>query len=224
MNSDCIYGCFSLNTTTSVDLPVPFGEPSLSLRTGEHLPYTINTPGFHTGSFILAAPNPRPTVYVPQRNEKIDIVSVGKISQGEEAVTTLLLVMNSEPNDMKLADLIHEKIYTKLEGTFLACISLVGDHSKLIFLARNIEMHMLGMSNQNHTFLVWSNEENLEERMREAYDNEFFYYRFPVFKAGSMVLQSQYLCARYKRWKRKFSDSLHVFSAMENLIRKTIRT
>jgi hypothetical protein len=220
---DRLYGCFTLftnNIISPADLPIPFGGESLVCKTGCHLPRN-NSSENSAGSFILASPNPRQSLFVPSRNERIDAICVGSKKTEEYAVKHLVIV-NSEPNEMKMAKLVKERIYDQLSGTFMVCMSQTGPHSKILILTKNIELYLLGVCDDEDAFLIWSNEVQLEERMREAYRNKFLYYRFPIYNRHSIVLQSQYICSRFRRWNREMRDNLRIFSALENFITTNI--
>ncbi len=218
MNST-LYGCLALSDSEIIDLPVPFGDQELVSRTGSHLPKKDAS-----GSFILSSSNTPPSQFLPHRNEKVDFVGVGTFPQGADYAPKLMMLSNSEPNQLPIAELIYQRVFYNLQGVFLITISHTGPHSKFVILANRIQLYMLGVVNKEQCFLVWSNEEALEKRMKEQYQNKFLYYRFAPFSVGSLVLQTPYLCSRYRRWKREAKDNLHIFSALESFINNTKRT
>lgn len=219
-----LYGC--LNLQPSEELTLPFDGRGLFFRRGSHLtkqPVQKSIPG----DFILASTESiLPTSYVPSRNERIDAVSVGQIhhNAGTKLIVGLLLAINSEKNDMKFSELIHSRLYKNVEGQYLACVSQSGPYSHFIFLANSLKLNIIGVTNEDSMFLVWSNEEALEERLKEETGNKFYFYRFPSLTNGSLVFQTKYLCTRVRRWQAEMRDRLKVFSAVERLIFKNIRS
>jgi hypothetical protein len=224
---DSLYGCLNLDEVASghVLTATPFSEPGLILKTGNHFPKEEQAIATRPGFFMLASPGKttRPSVFVTARNERVDITAVGETMHSDDYVTKLLLIINSEPNDLPFADLVQKRIFSQVKGSFLFCLGQTGPHSKFIFLARNVEMYMWGVANRHSSFLLWSNDADLEDQLRLEYKNKYYFYRFKPFNYGSMILQSQFLIHRYKRWKKDFQDNLYIFSALENFIRKTIR-
>lgn len=216
-----LYGCLTLQSTHEFLLPID--GSSLDFRRGSHLVKASNST--IPGDFILAADKIIPTAFVPSRNEKIDAVSVGSVnhSLGINYVVRLLLAINSEKNDLQFPELINERLYKNVTGRYLICISQAGPHSHFIFLVRNVPLYILGVTNDEQTFLLWSNEPDLEERLKREHGNKFYYYRFIPLTMGSLVLQTKFLCTRFRRWNAEMGDRLKIFSALERSIMKNIR-
>ena len=176
-----IYGCLNLSPISELNLTVPALSPNdEEVIRGYHLVKDDNGRCIFPGYFMFKA-SEKNTVFVPSRQEKIDASFIGKINhpQGLSFLIRLLLMLNSEKNNMKLSDIVYEKLYSHLEaqGHYLAVISQTGAHSKMIFLSKGIKLYLIGVTDGLSNFLIWSNEVDLELRMRKEYGNKYYYYR-----------------------------------------------
>lgn len=90
---------------------------------------------------------------------------------------------------------------------------------KFILFSREIPIHMNVFCDEACMLLVWSNEAQLEHRMREHYGNRFVTYRMPPIVNSACVLQTYYLKKRMGRWKYEMrGDNLRVLNALEAFI------
>jgi hypothetical protein len=222
---DAMYGCLNLHSAP-IPLAFPFKDnEGFRYKQGYHIGRQKKEESV-AGEYIFAGHRLQPTVHVPSRDESIDSMMMGEIVNplGMAFANRLLLTINSERNDLTFPDLIHERLMKRLSGSFLVCISQSGPHSNFIFLINNIELNIVGVVSDKQTMLVWSNESRLEERMREESGNKFFYYRFPTMNKGSLVLQTAFLCNRFRRWQAEAKDKLKIFSAIERQVIKNLRS
>ena len=222
-----LYGCLTLSDTPKLVLTVPeLSSLDSEVKHGYHLPSKKDTDEVSAGFFMMRAEEST-TVFVPSRQEKLDANLTGSLvhPQGLTFLIRLLLMLNSEKNEMKLADIVYERLYKHIDtqGHYLAVISQSSPHSRLIFLSKGIKLYLTGVTNSNSNFLVWSNEEDLELRMREEYKNKYYYYRFPHVLDRCLVLQTQFICTKFRRWRGDIQDRLRVFSILENQIFKAAR-
>lgn len=223
-----LYGCLNLITTPKLVLTVPFFSPLTDtlLKTGYHNPKEFEPTVVPAGYFMLRAVNTH-TVFVPSRQEKIDACMVGEMIHplGLTFLVRVLLMLNSEKNNLKLADLVYERLYqhSDTKGHYLSVISQSSPHSRMIFMSKGVKLYLIGVTDGDSSFLVWGNEPDLELRMRAEYRNKYYYYRFPHILDRCLVLQTQFICTKFRRWQNDIQDKLRVFSALENQIFKAVR-
>lgn len=220
-----IYGCLNL-TPSKLALTVPaLSITRDEVKWGYHLAHAENQ-HLSAGLFMFSAPETS-TIFVPSRKEKIDAGIIGKLTNvnGLPFLVRQLLLLNKEKNNLRLADIVYERLYKNKDtnGHYLATISQTGPHSKLIFMSKGIKMYMIGVTDATSIFLVWSNESDLETRMRQEYNNKYHYYRFPYVLDRCLVLQTQFIYTKLKRWQEDLNDKLKVFSALEHQIFKAVR-
>lgn len=198
---------------------------SLTFKDSPHMIKRVSPTACVSGHCVLGGTSVSPELYVSARNERIISTRVGEVdhSHKEDYAIRLLLSLNSEPNRLKLPDLVYSRLYCSVPGQFFITFSQSSDHSRLIFLIRNVAVYFLGVVSDTEHYLVWSNEARFENSLKERYGNRYFYYRLPVVHSGCLVLQSQFLVTRYARWVSTVPDKLKVMSALENHLFKSHR-
>jgi hypothetical protein len=84
--------------------------------------------------------------------------------------------------------------------------------------------HFLGFCDNESTYLLWSNEAGIEERMRAHYGERFYYYRMKPFLNGMCVIQSVYLKKKIGAWQHMLADKLKIMNALEVHLFKRLLT
>lgn len=175
--------------------------------------------------------------YVPTRGMTISGYRVGVESKDNltRKVIQNLLTMNSD-NDVHeqstFLGLAHNNIYLKTQGRFIMSLDLASpldgqasQRSKFLLMSRDMQLNMLAFCNSSHTnmYLMWTNEQNIENRMQSVYGEEYYYYRvFPILNS-TCIIHSQYLMNKVKKWQRILRDPLKIFNALDShLHRKSL--
>jgi len=129
-----------------------------------------------------------------------------------------------EDKNLPYLDLVYAKVSTTLTGRMYAVFDVTSSKSKFVLMSKDIPVYLFTASNEDVTYLFWSNEESLRHRMREHYGDLFYYYNLGTLVNGTLVLQSYYLRKLYQKWRRLLRDHLKIMNALEEYVtKKTIR-
>jgi hypothetical protein len=138
-----------------------------------------------------------------------------------------LLAVNSDITEdeksLPYLDLVWAKVSSTLSGKFLATFDVNSDRSKLVIISRDVPVYMFLAFDDCGTYLVWSNEISLRQRMRDHYGDSFYYYPLGNMVNGTLVLQAYYLNQNWRKWRKNLRERIKVFNAFEEYINKKIR-
>lgn len=187
--------------------------------------------GFHLGKDSNSGrfwfdSDQKETLFIPSRGESLDAGSTGLIAnpRGLSYAVRLLITMNSDPNELKVADLTWNKVYPSLKGSCGVVLSQTGPNSKITLISRNKEVQLLGITVKSNYYLVWSDNPNIEDWLSNKLGEDLFCYRYSPLVNSTMVIQTRYLCSRLKRWSEKGDSSLKIFSAVGKQLIKSTRS
>lgn len=227
-----LYGCVVLHTARYGPSPVEF--PFNTLTNVEH--------GNHFGRFTQEAE----TVFdywlggssletvklsAPSRGVTIGGMRVGDSSVESNLTHKIiysLLTINADSSDedknRSYLDLVYSKVSKDLGAKMYACFDITSSKSKFVIMSKDLPVYLFTFSDDDATYLMWSNEASLKERMKEFYGERFFYYSFNTLTSGTLVLQSYYLHRLYQKWRKLLRDKLKIMNALEEYItKKTIK-
>ena len=222
-----LYGCVVLHTSREGPSPVtfPFGEVT-KVDYGNHFgrfdPGSENSFDYWLGGTDIEMAK----LSAPSRG-----VTIGGMRVGEPTEVNLthkiiysLLTINSdsseEDKNLPYLDLVYAKVSKDLGVKMYACFDIVSSKSKFVIMSKDIPVYLFTFSDEEATYLMWSNEESLRHRMREQYGERFFYYNLLTLTNGTLVLQSFYLRRLYQKWRKLLRDRLKIMNALEEYISK----
>lgn len=166
----------------------------------------------------------------PSRGVTIGGMRVGDVSAENVAhkIIYSLLTINSdsteEDKNLPYLDLVYAKISKNLQGKMYATFDICSSKSKFVIMSKDIPVYLFTFSDEEATYLMWSNEVTLRQRMREFYGEAFYYYNLGTLLNGTLVLQSYYLRRIYQKWRKLLRDRLKIMNALEEYVyKKTIR-
>jgi hypothetical protein len=167
--------------------------------------------------------------FVPSRAMQITGFRVGETTEHNltKKCVQYLLAVNSNPSpedtNKVYLDVAFEKVYSKISERFFLTLELTSRSSKFVLMTRDMPIYFTGFCDDESTYLMWSNESNLEDRLREHYGDRFYYYRMQPFLNGICVIQSMYLQKKIIDWKKNLRDRLKMMNALElHLFRRRI--
>jgi hypothetical protein len=230
LETDALYGYLCLSSYRSEESPLKFPFHDL-LRTysGNHV---SDYDSFREGPFDYCFGGG--TKVEPEfaklsnttRGVTISGMRVGDVSDENQTKHIIynLLTLNTnsteEDKDTPYLNLVYSKISKSLTGRFFAAFEVTSTRSKFVLISRAIPVYMFVACDDKATYLIWSNEETLRERMREVYQNQFFYYPLRPLTNGTLVIQSFYLKRLIKKWRASLHSDLRVMNVLDEYLRK----
>lgn len=226
-----IYGCLTLQAQgTPIDLSKLLPLADMKVDMSNHLslytPERANWFDYLHGGLNTESHK----AYVPARGMTISGYRVGVDTEDNltRKVIQNLLTMNSDSDvheQSTFLGLAHTNLYLKTQGRFIMSLDISSQRSKFLLMSRDMQLNMLAFcnSNQSNLYLMWTNEQNIENRMQSIYGEEFYYYRiFPILNS-TCIIHSQYLMNKVKKWQRVLRDPLKIFNALDShLHRKSL--
>lgn len=227
-----VYGCLCLQSDRQdpgppLDLPfagLPHVEEGNHLN--EHKPGVKQAFDFKLGSD--GADTAR--VYAAARNMTISAYKVGDDQEQSKAsrIAKFLLAMNSSAadneQDASFLELAYSKVFQKTDGHMFVMLNVTSVQSKILLMARDVPVYMFAFCDDYSTYLMWSNEQSLEQRMRDHYGNRFYFYRMPPIVNGTCVIQSFYLRTKLIKWTDRLRDRLKIMNALEGHLMRRSKT
>lgn len=167
--------------------------------------------------------------YVSARGLALTGLRVGE--DGEDTDSSLrkvihnLLAINSvsTEEEQKLSSylqLAYVKVFNKITSRSLLSIEVRSSQPKFIILTKNMPVYFLALVDDHASYLVWSNEATLEQRVKETFGEKFYLYRLPTYSNGVCVIQSNFLDKKFVHWNRQLRDKLKVMNALEAHLRR----
>lgn len=125
--------------------------------------------------------------------------------------------------DASFLDKIFVHVYPKLEGRVCLSLDYATARSQFILVSRDTAIYLTSFSDGKSYYLMWSNEQTLEQRFREFYGERLFYFRhFPLVN-GVMVLQSQFLVSKFAKWQTRLND-LGMLNSLDIFLQRKTRS
>jgi hypothetical protein len=232
-NGGTVLGCIVLQTqdASTSKLPrldFPFTELQ-KVETGNHITSFDSTcvapfDFWHGGRDAESA-----KMFVSTRGLSLSGFRVGEAT--EENLTRrciqYLLAINSGPTEdekkLPYLDLAYNKVFSKINERFFLSLDISSSSPKFVLMTRDMPVYFTAFCDNESTYLMWTNEAGIEERLREHYGERFYYYRMRPFLNGVCVVQSVYLKKKIMTWQHQLQDRLKVMNALEvHLFRRVI--
>lgn len=220
-----LYGCIRLTGQAPLDL--------------SFLEWTKLEQGNHISTFDSA--NPKPFDYwhgghyadhikqiVPARNTTFACFNI-KTGRQENLMTRLTQNIMSMRQDMEddlaessFLDKLYFHVFPKLEGRLCMSLDITSALSQFVLLTRDTTLYLTSFGDLKSRYLMWSNDQTLEQRLRQQMGERFSYYRHLPLTNGVMVLQSQFLSSKFAKWQNKLSD-LVTMNALDGFLQRKTR-
>lgn len=221
--SGTVLGCIVLQTVDDPRQPVldfPFTGMD-KVETGNHITSYDSTRRSTFDFWHGGRDTEHAKLFVPSRGLALTGFRVGE--QTEDNLTKrciqYLLALNSNPTEEEknkpFLDMAFKKIFSRVQERFFLSLDMTSSASKFVLLARDVPVYFTGFCDNESTYLLWSNEAGIEERLREHYKERFYYYRMRPFTNGVCVIQSMYLKKKVETWRTLLPDKLKFMNALE---------
>lgn len=132
------------------------------------------------------------------------------------------LAMNAGLKREERKDMLEQSTNTvmpTLQTPAFISMEMQSSQPKFLLFSRDIPIHMNVFCDEACMLLVWSNERQIESRMREYYGNRFVVYRMPPIVNSACVINTFFLRKRFNRWKYEMrGDNLRILNALESFI------
>lgn len=216
----------SAGTGANLGLDIPF-QDLLNSERGNHLrdfdPEQQHAFDFwhgHTGAESSK-------LFVSTRGISITGYRVGEPSETNltHSLVQNLLAINAGNTELEqqlpYLELAYQKVFSRLSGVrSFVSFEVSSSQSKFILMASHVPVWMWVVADDYCSYLVWTNEASLEDRIRAAYPDRFYYYRFRPLNNSVTVIQSFFLRKKLQKWGAKFKDNLKVLNALEQYLTK----
>lgn len=130
-----------------------------------------------------------------------------------------LLAINSNPTEEErnkpFLDMAFHKIFSRIPERFFLSLDFTSSAPKFVLMTRDVPVYFTGFCDNESTYLVWTNEAGIEDRLRAHYKERFYYYRMKPFTNGTCVIQSVYLKKKIETWHNLMPDKLKMMNALE---------
>lgn len=228
-----VLGCLVLQTPDEPELPrldFPFTELT-ELDKGNHISDSYENDRQMPFDFWVGGREAEHAkMFVPQRGLSLSGFRAGEQTPDNLTKRTIqqLLALNSNPTEaerkMAYLDLAYGKVFSRLQERFFLSMEIQSSSPKFVLMTRDIPVYFLGFCDNESTYLLWSNEAGIEERMRAHYGERFYYYRMKPFLNGMCVIQSVYLKKKIGAWQHMLQDKLKIMNALEVHLFKRLLT
>jgi hypothetical protein len=228
-----VLGCMALQTpeVPTLERPdFPFSELT-EVERGNHIAGSYETDRQMPFDYWIGGREAEHAkMFVPQRGLALSGFRAGEQTQENLTKRTIqyLLALNSNPTEeerkMAYLDLAYGKVFSKMQERFFLSMEIMSSSPKFVLMTRDIPVHFLGFCDNESTYLLWSNEAGIEERMRAHYGERFYYYRMKPFLNGMCVIQSVYLKKKISAWQHMLQDKLKIMNALEVHLFKRLLT
>lgn len=168
-------------------------------------------------------------VFVTERNISIEGRMVGQNSETvlrrtlNHVVTMNAGLQRSERSDM--LDQITSSVMPTLTTPAFISMEMSSSQPKFLLFSREIPIHVNVFCDDACMLLVWSNEKNIEQRVRDHYGNRFVTYRMPPIVNRVCVIHTYFLKKKFNRWKyESHGNNLRVLNALESFIFRRSRS
>lgn len=222
-----LYGCIRLTGTQRLDLSclnmdrVERGNHVSNFDSSKDKPFDY----WHGGSdteYLKQIVTARNTVFCSFRakTEHTDNPS----TRLTHSILSMRQDLESDLADSSFLDKVFFHIYPKLGGRLCLSLDVASALSQFVLVARDTSLYLTSFGDSRSQYLMWSNEHQLENRLREVFgDQRFFYYRHLPLTNGVMVIQSQFLASKFAKWHQKLSD-LVTLNALDLFLQRRTRT
>ncbi len=221
-----IHGGLLINVmdgTLMEPITFPFNEPDVNTKRGnqtrEYSPTILNPFDFWHSS-RGAAQN---EMFVAERGIRVDGRMVGQ--NAEEVLRQAMhrtISMNAglrREDRREMLEMTTSVVLPALSTPALISMEMHSSQPKFLILSRDIPIYVNVFCDEACMLLMWSNEKQIEGRMRDHYGNRFVVYRMPPLINSACVIHTFFLKKRVNRWKYEMrGDNLRVLNALESFI------
>lgn len=168
-------------------------------------------------------------IFVAERGIGIDGRMVG---QNAETVLRRALervvTMNAGLNRDERLDMLEQttnSVMPTLTTPAMISMEMTSRQPKFLLFSREIPIYVNVFCDNACMLVVWSNEKNIEQRMRDYYGNRFVVYRMPPIVNRACVIHSFFLKKKINRWKfESRGETLRVLNTLESFIFRRSKT
>jgi hypothetical protein len=221
---DTLYGCLALQVTgPHVDLARLVGVDD-PIRWSNHLSISSEIPKpfdyWHGG--VLRTETSK--VYVPAIAATLTGYRVGTVTNSNltKKIIQNLLHLNIEPDNSTenatYLEKAYQNVFLKTKERLFVSLDIntakMGT-GKFLLMSRHIQVNLLIFCNKTNTYLLWTNEQDIEDRMRLLFGEEYYYYRAKPILNRACVIHSLYLQTKFRKWKQVIEEPLKLFNALD---------
>lgn len=218
-----VHGGLLINLTDITKMePITFPFESADTRRGnqirEHEGTTVHKFDFWHSSSNTA----RSEIFVAERGISIEGRMVGQNADSVLRRTLHHVVsMNAglrREERLGMLDMTASAVMPTLVTPAFISMEVTSSQPKFLLISREIPIHVNVFCDEACMLLLWSNEKNIEDRMREHYGDRFVVYRMPPIVNRVCVIQTYYLKKKLSKWKFELRSNLRVLNALEAFI------
>lgn len=163
------------------------------------------------GHWFLATDLESDVLSIPSRDKQVTLI--GHMLN----LRSKIEVIDSSQGENYLAKLIDSVVLDAQDPLFSGVLvnHNTSTHSSMAFATRS-PIYFYGVHDQqaDHSYLVWSSEEDVLNRITAHEPMRYLIYRFPVLENGYLFLPFEAVCAKWWRWSRS-GTGLLAFNALE---------
>lgn len=124
----------------------------------------------------------------------------------------------STSSSLSFADKATINLLNHLVDPTLISISLEALNSRFVIVSRDVPAYFLGMCSDFGIYLLWSNDPDLDVRIREHYDRQFYFYRMQPLVNQICILQMRNLRKKMTKLTQTLPCRLKLMNALEQHI------
>lgn len=137
------------------------------------------------------------------------------------SITAMRNDLDDDLAEASFVDKIFFHIYPKLRGRICLALDCTSAVSQFLLMTREHAMFFVSMTDKKSTYLLWSNESSLEQRLRDHFDQQFYFFRHQPLVNGVLVIQSRFLASKMAKWSRY--DPLATLNALDVFLTRRTR-
>lgn len=161
-------------------------------------------------------------VFVNERGMQIDSRMIGhNANQMLREMTHRVLTVNHGikiEDRLSMLNTVTNIVFPQLHTPAVISMAVQSSQSKFILFSRDLPIYFNVFCDDNCMLLLWTNEPDVEARMREHYGERFSVFRMKPILNSVLVLHSYYLKKRITRWRYQKCDRLELLNRLEALI------
>jgi hypothetical protein len=218
-----IYGGLLLNIQESGSFkPIEFPFEGEHVARGNHVKSHSNMVLSNFDYWHADNNAERNTIYVAERGIGIDGRMVGHNTESmlRSTIHRVLTVNNGiKPEDrVNMLDTVTNTVFPTIQSPAFISLTIQSSQPKFILFSRDIPIHISVFCDEDSMVMVWTNEHDLDKRMREVYKDRFAVFRMQPIVNSVVVLQSFFLKKKLNRWKHEMRDRIRLLNALEAMI------
>jgi hypothetical protein len=124
----------------------------------------------------------------------------------------------TQVTSFSFADKATVNLLNQLVDPTLVSISLEALNSRFLIVSRDVPVYFLGMCSDVSMYLLWSNDPDLDTRIRGHYDKRFYFYRMQPLVNQICVIQQRNLRKKLNTLMQSLPCRLKLMNALEQHI------